>query len=141
MAGNVEVNELNDLLADVIAESKNGYDQTNADNRGFRDLKVWQVGMDFVASCYEASAAFPQAEQYGLTNQTRRASVSIVLNIAEGCGRNGKAEFARYIDMAAGSLNEADACLDVAVRLGYKTPTELIEPRAIADRLGRSCTS
>ena len=61
--------------------------------RTHRDLIVWQKAMDLVAQVYEVSKAFPREELYGLTNQTRRAAVSIPANIAEGQGRRSKKEF------------------------------------------------
>lgn len=137
MVSELNVKALNDLVTDVIAEVRAEYDGSNNDLHGFRDLRVWQVGMDLVAKCYEVSSAFPVHEQYGLTSQIRRASVSIVLNIAEGWGRNGKAEFARFADMAFGSLTETDACFDVAVRPGYLPESNLTDARELASRLSR----
>ncbi len=59
----------------------------------FRDLKIWQKSIALVTSIYEQTTSFPTEEQYGLTSQIRRASISIPSNIAEGYGRDGKKDF------------------------------------------------
>src|SRR5437868_6127055 len=85
----------------LTAENRASY---GTDNKGFRDLRVWQAGMDLVETCYKCSAAFPASEQFGLTTQLRRAAVSITANIAEGWGRNTQPEFRRFVDISSGSL-------------------------------------
>jgi four helix bundle protein len=74
--------------------------------RDFRRLNVWACSHRLALRVYEASAAFPERERYGLTSQTRRAAVSIAANIAEGCGRSGDAELRRFLSIAAGSASE-----------------------------------
>jgi four helix bundle protein len=69
----------------------------------FRNLKVWEEAHALTLALYKSSKAFPRDEIYGLTSQMRRASVSIGVNIAEGACRNGNVEFARFLQMAAGS--------------------------------------
>lgn len=103
----------------VVAEGNASYQSADSDPRGFKDLTVWQVGMDLVAECYRLTSSFPSQEMSGLTRQLRRAAVSVTLNIAEGWGRNGKAEFARFADIARGSLHEVDAAIEVAIRLKF----------------------
>lgn len=90
-----------------------------AQGKGFRDLRVWQVGMDLVESCYRVSQKFPSHEQFGLTNQLRRAAISITANLAEGWGRNTQAEFARFVDISHGSLCEVESLVEVSRRLEY----------------------
>ena len=68
---------------------------------------------------YRVTANFPKTETYGLTSQIRRASASIATNIAEGCGRSGEAEFARFLHIAAGSANEVEYQLLLARDLNY----------------------
>jgi len=82
--------------------------------RDFRELKVWQRGYQLSLAVYQASAHFPATEKYGLTSQIRRAAVSVVANIAEGCGRSGEADFARFLDIAMGSASELECCLQLA---------------------------
>ena len=73
--------------------------------KSYKDLQVWQRGVELSVKIYKLTENFPKSEQYGLTNQMRRASVSIPSNIAEGFGRS-KTEFVRYIQIARGSLAE-----------------------------------
>ena len=84
----------------------------------YRKLKVWQRAHQLTAAVYKATMAFPQEELYGLTNQIRRASVSIPANIAEGYGRGGDVEFARFLRIALGSLNELEYLLLLSRDLG-----------------------
>ena len=72
----------------------------------YRELKVWQLGMQLVKDIYLLTRQFPNQELYGLTSQVRRASVSIPANIAEGHARESTKEFLRYISIAQGSLAE-----------------------------------
>ncbi|MCI0771786.1 MAG: four helix bundle protein [Chloroflexi bacterium] len=76
--------------------------------RDFKNLKVWERSHRLTLSVYRASGGFPREEMYGLTSQMRRASASIAANIAEGCGRDSKADFARFLQIAAGSASELE---------------------------------
>ena len=85
----------------------------------FTKLKVWQKAHSFTVNLYKITANFPVEERYGLTNQIRRASVSIESNISEGCGRNGDKEFSRFLDIAQGSSYEVKCQILIARDLGY----------------------
>jgi four helix bundle protein len=74
----------------------------------FRNLKVWEKAHALTLDIYRASKSFPRDEIYGLTSQMRRASVSIGANIAEGTCRKGDVDFARFLQMAAGSASEVE---------------------------------
>ena len=87
--------------------------------RSYRDLVVWQKAMDLVEGVYLATDAWPKRETYGLTDQVRRAVVSIPANIAEGQGRTGRKEFLHHLSIADGSLYEAETHLLIAQRLRY----------------------
>ena len=87
--------------------------------KSHKDLKVWQEAVNLVVVIYEISENFPSKEIYGLTSQIRRASVSVPSNIAEGAGRKGKKEFARFLYIALGSLSEVETQLEIAFRLNY----------------------
>ncbi len=78
------------------------------DVKDFHDLKVWQKGHQLTLAIYQVTTAFPRDEMYGLTSQLRRACASIPANLAEGCGRNGPAEFARFCSIAMGSASELE---------------------------------
>ena len=80
----------------------------------FRNLKVWEKAHNLTLDIYRSSKRFPREEIYGLTSQMRRASVSIGANIAEGSCRSGDADFARFLQMAAGSASELDYHLVLA---------------------------
>jgi four helix bundle protein len=76
--------------------------------KDFRQLKVWQRAHQLTLEIYKTIASFPRSEAYGLTPQIRRAAVSIPSNLAEGCGRNGDAELARFCSIASGSTSELE---------------------------------
>jgi four helix bundle protein len=76
--------------------------------KDFRELKVWQKAHELTLAVYRVTTAFPREELYGLTSQIQRSCSSIPANLAEGCGRNGDAEFARYCSIAMGSASELE---------------------------------
>ena len=76
--------------------------------KNYRELKVWQKAHELTLAVYRVSASFPRTELYGLTSQLRRSCSSISANLAEGCGRNGDAELARFCSIAMGSASELD---------------------------------
>ncbi|MDP1589912.1 MAG: four helix bundle protein [Prosthecobacter sp.] len=85
----------------------------------FEDLVVWQKAHQFVLSVYRLSRGFPRSETYGLSNQFRRAAVSIAANIAEGFKKRGKADKLRFYNIAQGSLEESRYYLILAHDLEY----------------------
>jgi len=87
--------------------------------RTFQDLLVWQKAHRFVLAIYALTAALPKQETYGLSLQMRRAAVSIPANIAEGFRRRGKADKARFMNIAEGSVEECRYFLILAKDLGY----------------------
>ena len=89
--------------------------------KSYRDLLVWQKAMDFAEHVYMVQKTFPVEERFGLCDQLRRAVVSIPSNIAEGRGRDSAKDFAHFLMIARGSLNEVATQLELAVRLGYMT--------------------
>jgi four helix bundle protein len=86
---------------------------------GFRDLLVWKGALELAKAVYAATATWPASEQYGLTNQARRAAASITANIAEGQGRGKPNEFRQFLRYAYGSLCELEAHLDLAMHVGF----------------------
>ena len=93
--------------------------------RTFQDLRVWQKAHRFVLEVYALTAAFPKQETYGLSLQMRRAAVSIPANIAEGFRRRSKADKARFMNMAEGSVEECRYFLILAKDLGYAAAGKL----------------
>lgn len=85
----------------------------------YRDLEIWQKGMKIVKTVYTTTQRFPHDEKYGLVNQMRRASVSIVSNIAEGFNRFSKKEFRQFLYMSLGSSAELETQIEIAKELGY----------------------
>ncbi len=93
----------------------------------FKDLKVWQKAMDISVEVYQLTAGFPTQEIYGLTNQIRRASNSVSLNIAEGHGRNSTKSYVNFLNIANGSLNELESGLMLSVRLNFLKDSDLLK--------------
>ena len=87
--------------------------------RDFKKLKIWQRSHQLALDVYKATEKFPKSEQYGLMSQMRRSAVSIPSNIAEGCGKEGQAEFARYLRIAMGSASELEYQLILSHDLRY----------------------
>jgi len=87
----------------------------------YQKLKVWERSHHLVLNVYDISKVFPKEEIYGMTSQLRRATFSIPANIAEGCGKKGKTEFAHFLNIALGSANETEYFLLLAKDLKYLT--------------------
>ena len=85
----------------------------------YKDLDIWQKGMDLSVLIYEVTKKFPVDEKFGLISQMRRCAVSIPSNIAEGSARNSYKEFVKFLHIALGSLAELETQLLLATRLGY----------------------
>ncbi|MBV6627767.1 MAG: four helix bundle protein [Rivularia sp. (in: Bacteria)] len=84
----------------------------------FKDLKIWQKGMDIAEKCYFLTKQFPRDELYGMVQQIRRAAASIPANIAEGYGRRTTSDYIRFINIAQGSMNELQTHLILSQRVG-----------------------
>ena len=103
----------------------------------FRDLRVWQIGMDLVEIVYELTGRFPPHETYGLGSQMRRAAVSIPSNIAEGHTRQHRNEYLNHLSIAQASLAELDTQLEIALRLKYFSEKDTGQIREAVDSLGK----
>ncbi len=84
-----------------------------------KKLDAWKLAMELVKAVYKATADFPVVEKFSLTDQIRRAAVSVPSNIAEGAARQTKKEFSNFLHIAQGSLSELDTQLELALELGY----------------------
>src|SRR6266566_7509248 len=107
----------------------------------FTELKVWQRGHALVLSIYRMTAGFPQAERYGLTSQLRRAALSVPTNIAEGSKRHTNPEYARFLNIAEGSLAETEYLLMVSRDLGYLTAVTTNPALAEAEEIAKMLNS
>jgi four helix bundle protein len=87
--------------------------------KDFRDLNIWNRGISLVEQIYRITRAFPQEEQYCLTSQLRRASVSVPSNIAEGFARHSNKEYKQFLYISLGSCAELTTQIIISQRLGY----------------------
>ncbi len=94
--------------------------------RKFKDLKIWQLGMDIVKDVYLLSAKLPDDEKYGLRSQITRAAVSVPSNIAEGSSRDSDKDFSRFLAIALGSLYELQTQLLIIQNLKMTPEKELV---------------
>ena len=85
----------------------------------FEKLDVWQEAINFADTIYAVTRKFPDEERFGLTNQMRRAAVSISSNLAEGTSRSSRADFARFVEIATGSLFEVISQATISRRQGF----------------------
>jgi four helix bundle protein len=83
------------------------------------DLEVWKLAIKFVTNIYKETMNFPKEEMYGLTNQIRRAAISIPSNIAEGAARNSTKEYIQFLYISLGSIAEIETQLIIARNLGF----------------------
>ena len=95
--------------------------------RDYKDLHVWQKGMELAKQVYLLTNRFPSEEKFGLVSQMRRAAVSVPSNIAEGQARNTTGEFVQFLSHAEGSAAELDTQLRLSIALGYCVVADLSE--------------
>ena len=103
----------------------------------YRDLKVWQKGMDITVNVYELTKAFPSDERFGLTSQMRRCAASIPANIAEGNVRNTTKDYLRFISISVGSVAELATFLLLSQRLSYGDSAQVTQLLADVDEESR----
>lgn len=95
--------------------------------QSYKELIVWQKAYQLVLEIYKTTKSFPKSELFGLSQQMRRAAISIPSNIAEGYDRNHKAEYHLFLSIAYGSLSELETQYSLSKDLGYITKDEVIE--------------
>lgn len=103
----------------------------------FKDLKCYQRGMDLALFVYEITRGFPKEEMFGLSSQLRRASVSVMSNIAEGKGRSTEKDLIRFLAAARGSLFEIEAQIALAEKLSYIDQFQSIKILALTSETGK----
>lgn len=109
--------------------------------QSYRELIVWQKSMQLVKLVYVLTEQFPKEEQFGLTSQLRRASVSVPSNIAEGYVRRARKDYARFIAIARGSAAEVETQFEIAKMLGYSDEVLIEEALALVDEVMRMLTA
>jgi four helix bundle protein len=105
--------------------------------KSFRDLRVWQLGMDLAVEAYRLTGSFPKHEAFGLGAQMQRAAVSVPSNIAEGHAREHRKEYLHHLSMAQASLAEMETHAELAARLGYCPLQHVTAFLEKADSLGK----
>lgn len=103
----------------------------------FRNLTVWQRSIELTLAVYRLIAGFPDSERFGLTNQLRRASVSVASNIAEGYGRSTKGEYLQFLDIARGSNSEVKTQIVISKALGFGSKEMLLTTEELCGEVGR----
>ncbi len=107
----------------------------------FEQLEIWNLGIDFASHVYEVTEGFPRSEVFGLRSDIREASNSVPLNIGEGSGRGSKKDFARFLDIAMGSVYEVVTGMAIALKRRYVTVTDYraicTEAEVLAKKLTR----
>jgi four helix bundle protein len=105
--------------------------------QSFKDLIVWQRSIELTTDVYKLTSKFPESERFGLTNQMRRASVSIASNVAEGYGRTTKGEYVQSLGHARGSCSELETQIVIAKNLGFGATQNLHSTETLCNDVGR----
>jgi len=100
-----------------------------------KKLDIWNFSLDLVSKIYSLTSHFPKEELFGLTNQLRRASVSVSSNIAEGLSRSSKLEKIRFLEISRSSLVEIDTQLEIATKLKLLSKSDLAEIEKLMNSL------
>ena len=106
----------------------------------FEKLEVWQKAIDFADLVYASTQTFPAEERFGLTNQMRRGAVSISSNIAAGCSRASKTDFARFVEIATGSVFEVVSHVFIGRRQGFVDEAQFKPLYAAAEEQSKMLT-
>jgi four helix bundle protein len=109
--------------------------------QSYRDLIVWQKGMDLCEACYKLASRLPKDEAFGLVSQIRRSAVSVPSNIAEGFGREQPGSFVQYLRISQGSLKELETQVLICIRVGLLPEDAAQAVLSLADEIGRMTRS
>src|SRR5579863_9389636 len=105
--------------------------------QSFRNLTVWQRGIELTVAVYKLTSVFPDTEKFGLSNQIRRAAVSIASNVAEGYGRSTRGEYLQFLGHARGSCSEVETQIVIAKELGFGSGEQLRVTEELCSEVGR----
>ena len=105
--------------------------------RDYHKLRAFELADQLALAIYKCTKSFPKEEMFGLTSQIRRAAVSAPSNIVEGCAKSSQADYARFLEIAYGSVCEVEYQLSLAERLGYLDSQSAKETTSIANEAGR----
>lgn len=94
---------------------------------GYKELRVWEKGVDLAELIFEITSKFPNSEKFGIADQMKRSAVSVPSNIAEGKGRNSLKEFIQFLSITRGSLNELETQCEIAKRAGLIDKEDLVK--------------
>jgi four helix bundle protein len=103
----------------------------------YEKLETWQEAIDFADLIYSVTKHFPNDERFGLTNQMRRAAVSISSNLAEGSSRNSRVDFARFVEIATGSVFEVVSQAFVARKQDFLSDEDFKKIYKASEKLGK----
>ena len=109
--------------------------------KSYKDFTVWQKAMELVEEVYKLVKVLPKSETYVLSDQMRRAAISIPSNIAEGQGRNNKREFVNFLSFAKGSQRELETQLQICVRVGYMNESDIAVAMMLCEEVGKMLSS
>ena len=109
--------------------------------RGYRDLRVWQRGMELVVECYGLVRLLPEYERHILTSQLLRAAISVPSNIAEGNGRLSTKDYVNHLGIARGSLAELTTLTLITSAVDLIPARRLVRAHSLADETGRMLTT
>lgn len=112
-----------------------------AEYRSFKDLEIWKKSIELVKEVYRICRMLPKDEEFALSNQLRRASVSISSNIAEGQGRSGCREFSKFLSYALGSTYEVQTQLIICNELGFVSDQETAKAEALIFEISKMTNS
>ncbi len=109
--------------------------------KGYKNLIVWQKSMQLIAEVYRLVKILPKAETYALSDQMRRAVISIASNIAEGQGRDSTREYVRFLNIARGSCFELETQLNACLIIEYFTERDTLDAFGLVDEIGKILTT
>lgn len=106
-------------------------ERNNEKKMNHKDMEVWKESIGLVKEIYKVTRKFPKEETYGLTNQLRRAAISVPSNVAEGAARDSDKEFVRFLYISLGSLSEVETQVIIARELNYVEKIDIITSQVV----------